>query len=170
MNQTTESSHVMVIPQRRHALRIAFGYAAVSIIWILGSGWLLHYWVKDTDLAEHIEIYKGWLFVAVTAFLLWAALNRYFRAIRQSHGRLQENEAKFKAIVESAIIPISISKDNRIVFANQALASLFGHKTPETLAGKSITDLTEPDSRSPFFVRIDHPRRRIKVQSENSKT
>ena len=58
MNQTTESSHVMVIPQRRHALRIAFGYAAVSIIWILGSGWLLHYWFKVTDLAEHIEIYK----------------------------------------------------------------------------------------------------------------
>lgn len=154
MNREPDSSPAVVIPRRRHALRIALGYAAAAALWILGSGWLLHRWVKDPDLAEHIEIYKGWLFVAVTALLLGVALNRYFRAIRQSHERLRENEAKFKGIVENALIPMGITKDDRVVFANQALSRLFGYETPEQFIGTRIADHTAPDSRPAFVVRF----------------
>ena len=77
-------------------MKIALCYAGLSALWILGSGWLLHYFVPDEARAAWLEVVKGWFFVLVTATLLGLALNRYFREARRSAQDLQENEARLR--------------------------------------------------------------------------
>ena len=70
------------------ALRLSLGYAAVGAVWILVSGWLVHHFLHNNPLEPQIELLKGWLFIAVTALVLWVALDRYFRIIRGPRGKV----------------------------------------------------------------------------------
>ena len=64
-------------PTPAMAMKIAVCYALLGCLWILCSGWALHYFVRDAELQASLEEIKGWLFVLVTAALLWLALSRY---------------------------------------------------------------------------------------------
>jgi two-component system, cell cycle sensor histidine kinase and response regulator CckA len=90
------------IPTRTRAIRLSLWYALLSSLWILLSGWLLHLLVKDHNLAVSLENVKGWFFVSVTAFLLYLALDRYFREIRKSAQLLQESKQRWQFALESA--------------------------------------------------------------------
>lgn len=90
------------IPTRTTALKIAAGYAAAGSVWILGSGWVLYRLVRNPELEATIETMKGWLFVMVTALLLWLALSRYFGQIRHSARLLQESEERWKHALDGA--------------------------------------------------------------------
>jgi PAS domain S-box-containing protein len=102
MSQDFERPPYHWIPTRWSALKIALGYAVVSAAWILCSGWMLHYYVRDPDLAALLENVKGWFFVTVTALLLGWVLNRSNREIRQSAQRLQESEQRWQYALEAA--------------------------------------------------------------------
>jgi PAS domain S-box-containing protein len=90
------------IPTRATAAGLSLKYALLGSLWILLSGWLLHHLVKDTNLAASLETVKGWFFVTVTAFLLYLALDRYFREIRKSAQLLQDSERRWQFALESA--------------------------------------------------------------------
>lgn len=83
-------------PTRKMAIEISICYALLGGLWILCSGWLLHQFVKDGQLLSVMETIKGWCFVAVTAFLLWMALDRYFREIRSAARMLEESEMRLR--------------------------------------------------------------------------
>ena len=51
-------------------------YAIGALLWILGSDWLLAQLVADAGVRELAGTLKGWLFVAVTTWLLWRLLGR----------------------------------------------------------------------------------------------
>ena len=53
---------------RRMAMRTSLWYAFFAAFWMAASGGALAFFVRDGTLIEKIEIYKGWFFVAVTAF------------------------------------------------------------------------------------------------------
>lgn len=82
------------------AVKIAVCYALLGGLWILGSGWFLHHFVRDPALVELMETIKGWCFVAVTALLLGFALDRYFREIRRSAQMLQSTEQRWLFALE----------------------------------------------------------------------
>ncbi|MBI5258718.1 MAG: PAS domain S-box protein [Burkholderiales bacterium] len=66
---------------RRHgATRIALIYALVGSMWILGSDWLLARLVPDPAWQAVIGALKGWLFIGVTAFMLYVLVRRLPRA------------------------------------------------------------------------------------------
>jgi len=58
----------------RPALRVVILYAAVSAVWILLSDRALAVLIEDPELYQHVQTYKGWFFVAVTAFLLFVLI------------------------------------------------------------------------------------------------
>jgi hypothetical protein len=89
------------IPTNRTAAKLALRYAFLSALWILFSGLLLHSIVKEHELANFLENVKGGLFVAVTALLLYLALNRYFRETRKSAQLLHESEQRWQFALES---------------------------------------------------------------------
>ena len=86
------------VPTRAKAAQIVFWYAALGVLWIYGSGWLLHRLVQDGVLLEKLETIKGCGFVAVTSFLLLLMLSRNFRAIRRAATQLQESERQLRLI------------------------------------------------------------------------
>ncbi len=86
------------LPTRAQATRIALTYGALGALWILCSGWVLHYFVSEGPLAAMLEQVKGWFYVSVTALLLGFWLDRYFARIRSSAERLQESESKLHAV------------------------------------------------------------------------
>ncbi len=91
-------STIPCLPTPTAALRIALCYSFVATLWIYGSGWMVHRFVSNEDLAHRLETLKGEFFVLVTGLLLWLALNQYFRWIRQSAEQLRESEERLRAI------------------------------------------------------------------------
>ncbi|WP_127995689.1 PAS domain-containing protein [Piscinibacter defluvii] len=63
-------------PGRGAAWRWALIYALFGALWILGSDWLLESLVRDRAWLVRAGALKGWVFVAITAGLLYWALRR----------------------------------------------------------------------------------------------
>ena len=84
------------MPSRTIAAKIALIYAVLGALWILLSGWLLHYLISDPRKTAVVENLKGWFFIAVTAGLLWTLLNHYFAELRKSSERVHELEERWK--------------------------------------------------------------------------
>ncbi len=61
----------------RHAVvRVILLYAIFSGLWILFSDWLLSLWTSNTELLSRLSVIKGWLYVGVSALLLYLGLRR----------------------------------------------------------------------------------------------
>jgi two-component system, sensor histidine kinase and response regulator len=63
-------------PLRERAAVIALVYALGASAWILGSDWALGQMVSDASWLAQLSTAKGWLFVAVTASLLYLLVRR----------------------------------------------------------------------------------------------
>lgn len=84
------------------AIKLTLLYAIWGGLWIIGSSWLLHLFVRDGALHAHLEIAKGWIFIFVTSGLLWLVLRRRFEELECSHGLLRESETRWKHALEGA--------------------------------------------------------------------
>lgn len=83
----------------------ALGYVLGAGAWIVWSDRLLWLLGTDPDTVERLSIGKGFLFVAVTGLLLWAALRRQLRLVRaaerearEANDRLQRTNAQLRAL------------------------------------------------------------------------
>ena len=81
--------------RRRGVLRIVFIYAISGSLWIYCSDSILGWLVHDTAILTRMAIFKGIVFIALTSWLLFALINRFFRqreladaALQQSHSLL----------------------------------------------------------------------------------
>jgi PAS domain S-box-containing protein len=74
-------------------LRIALSYATFAALWILLSDALVAGLFKDPSLIAIAQTIKGWLFVAVTALLLFVMGKSWQRRLlTEARGRLEERE------------------------------------------------------------------------------
>jgi PAS domain S-box-containing protein len=64
------------VPDRRFALRVSIGYAVFAAAWILASDRVLELLVADPVYLSRLQTAKGWLFVVITALLLYALAAR----------------------------------------------------------------------------------------------
>lgn len=132
------------------AWRITLLYAGISALWIWLSGWLLMRLVRDPALAERLEIYKGWVFVAVTSLLLYLALRSYLaRADDEAFGRrraedaLGASEARFRSLVEQAPDALLVhDRNGRFLDANRRATESLGY-TKEELLQMTVMDVGE---------------------------
>ena len=60
---------------------------------------------------------------------------------------LRQSEARFRAVVEGSLQGVLVHRDFRPLFANRALAGLFGRTPEEVLALPSILELFAPEER-----------------------
>ncbi|HEX9080054.1 MAG TPA: GAF domain-containing protein [Desulfuromonadaceae bacterium] len=74
----------------RVPLRIALIYAVVAGLWILFSDELLTRLSVDQVTITRLSILKGWLFVAVTAVLLWGIIRFYLTSLRRRDESVRE--------------------------------------------------------------------------------
>lgn len=82
------------------ALRIVLVYAVFASLWILLSDKAVALLISDPDTMTRISMVKGWLFVAVTALLLYGLIQRMTLGLQEAlqkaslhEQQLQDSEA-----------------------------------------------------------------------------
>ncbi len=88
---------------------------------------------------------------------VWGQITRLLkkRIAREEAGKeLQENEEKYRLLVEACHDAIFIQSNGVIVFVNSAAVNLFGAHGPEQLIGRKVIDLIHPDYRQIVLKRI----------------
>ena len=136
-------------PTRGRAFAIAALYALVGALWIAVSGRLLHELVYDRARAAFLEDVKGWVFVLVTATLLWLMLDRQFHGMRRWARRIQDSEENFRAIFELASIGMAQANPHtgRWIRVNRKLCEMTGYSEAE-LCGMTVFDITHADDKA----------------------
>ncbi len=119
--------------------RIVLLYAAVGCLWIAFSDAALTALVSDVNLITMISMVKGWLYVTVTAAML-------FLLIRSGEASLRASEEKFRMLAETVAAAIFIYKDSTFLYVNSAGRRLTGY-TEDELLRMNFRDVVHPDHR-----------------------
>lgn len=93
----------MVCAFRRPAVKIALGYAIVSAAWILFSDRLITWITSDPEKLFVLSAGKGWLFVAVTAYLLYIVVNSHVERLRTANSNLSRANDELTAANEELL-------------------------------------------------------------------
>lgn len=72
-----------------YAAKISIIYAVVSAIWILISDVLTTIFFAKKELVTFISVFKGWLFVFITASLLYLLIRKKIYSLYLSENKLQ---------------------------------------------------------------------------------
>jgi PAS domain S-box-containing protein len=136
------------VSSRRRALRITLAYVALAGAWIVVSDLV----ALGGTRAATVSIAKGLAFVAVTGFLLQVLIERAFRRSPEAEraraaARLEESEARFRALVEQSISGIYVIQDGRFAYVNPRMATVFGYDSPAEIAGLAVEALVAPEDR-----------------------
>lgn len=116
------------------AFRITLIYVLFAGVWILLSDLSLALLFRESKASDilHFEVLKGWLFVAVTASLLYVLIRRSAAALRHTSLLVRETEERFRAVFEQAgLAVLLVDRDHNIVASNRAAQGMFGYSADE---------------------------------------
>ena len=125
--------------------RIALLYAAAGCLWIAFSDTVLTALVHDVNMITLIALMKGWLYVIVTAIILYLLIQR-------AEATLRESEKKFRMLADTAAAAIFIYRDTGFCYVNSQSQRLTGY-TQEELLRMNFWDVVHPDHRDMVRVR-----------------
>lgn len=124
--------------------RVVLIYVAFAALWIFASDTALQALVGDPTAWARVGMFKGLLFVAVTALLLYGLLIHLLKTTGEARQALA---AHYATLIEQARdIVLLIDPDGRIVEANRAAEAAYGYRHAELL-GITVDDLRVPDSQ-----------------------
>ena len=129
MNKHQPSS----LPRAHHwgALQIAGIYFILGALWILFSDQIAARMALSAEALVTISLYKGWVYVLITAFLLYGLIQRHT-------ARLQASETQLQRILDALPALVSyIDKDQYYRFTNSAYQGWFEGET----LGKHIQEV-----------------------------
>jgi PAS domain-containing protein len=91
------------------AVRTALVYALIGAVWILLSDQVLRAFVSDPARIHRLEVYKGWVFIGITALLLYAIVRGQLRrwekeaaARKKAEEALRISEERFQLAMRGA--------------------------------------------------------------------
>jgi len=125
-------------------LRIAVLYAFVGGVWILSSDRLLALLVRDPQLANRLQTFKGWFYVLVTTILIYILVKRDIVVISRVEWALRESEARLQSIFRAAPIGIGVVSNRALLHVNGRICEMTGY-TSQELIGKSARLLYPTD-------------------------
>ena len=105
------------VPEPALGWKIALAYVAISALWVLLSGHLLHLMAVGSAVEEELEILKGWFFVVVTAAMLGFALQRYFSRIREAGFQLHAAGKFSSAVVNGLSAHLVVVDEQGVIVA-----------------------------------------------------
>lgn len=123
------------------ALRIAVIYAVLSGLWILLSDELLFLYFKEAAILTRIQILKGWLFIVLTALLLYFLLQREIVRFQDSEARALESERKLLTLMTN-LPGMAYRRRNdeqwTMLFASRGSLALTGYEPAELVANRKV--------------------------------
>jgi PAS domain S-box-containing protein len=125
--------------------KIAVIYALVGALWILFSDRLLTLLASDPTTITRLQTLKGWLYVTVTAWMLYALIRRNIGEIHRSAEALRESEERYRSLTDdvldsSAVGILILDPDFKIAWVNRSLERYFGIQRKE-IVGKDKRQL-----------------------------
>ncbi|MBL8628944.1 MAG: PAS domain-containing protein [Rhodospirillaceae bacterium] len=139
---------------------IALYYAAIGVAWILGGSALVDLLLpKDTNLRDEVEIFKGLLYVALTALAVYGFakwqwrtrvdlvndLNQSGHRVMSLSNQLTEREALLSATLNSISDHVYVIDRNRkLVTANAPALAAFG-LDPARVRGMDLLRFNWPE-------------------------
>ena len=120
-------------------IRIALLYALIGGLWILFSDELVAFFFKNPAIITRISLYKGWGYVAVTAWLLYIAIKQFSASLRESREITLTAEKKFA--ITLSLLPEAIAiadKNGRYIEINDGFVKLMGYTKEEALGKTSV--------------------------------
>ena len=127
-----------------YALRVAAVYAAVSAVWILGTGWLVQR--LPAPWASQLETGKGLFFVLVTALALYALIHGWSARFLAEAARAADAERKLTGVVDTVPVGVLIVDEAGVIsFLNPAAARMIGMSAGDAM-GQPLQDFCAPDA------------------------
>jgi PAS domain S-box-containing protein len=122
--------------------RIILLYLLFGGFWIAVSDRILEMLVSDTHRLSALQTYKGWVFVAASALLLYLVARREFRIREKTESALCDTENKYHMLMQSANdgIVITDAGTGTILEVNRKIEELTGLQA-SLLIGSHITAL-----------------------------
>jgi len=108
-------------------LKITVIYTIAGALWIMLSDRLLQLLVVDPDLIVRLSMFKGWLFIAVTAAVLYRLIARDHEELRHSGETVREREDMLRNVLET--IPVGVwllDREGKITLGNPAGQRIWG--------------------------------------------
>ncbi|MCB0295440.1 MAG: PAS domain S-box protein, partial [Calditrichaeota bacterium] len=117
---------------------ITLGYLAIGVLWIFFSDFILNSLVDDPMLLRQIQLYKGWIYVLLTAGLIFWVLRRNNRLAESARKTIEESRNQYVALLEAASEGIVIADTRGLIkLVNKKVEQLFGYRRSE-LIGQSV--------------------------------
>jgi len=151
---------------KHYALKIALGYLVFGVLWILLSDTFVGSLPLSRDGLTFLSVIKGWVYVCLSASLIYIISNRYLLKLTQANQRQQESydeliatHAKRKkadaelartqahklALLKTIPDLIVLFDSNGIFLDYNQPANFDLYAPPEQFMGKSISDIFPPE-------------------------
>lgn len=124
-------------------------YAFLSELWILFSDKLFlgvtKYisYISNWSILE-VSIVKGTLYVVLSSTLLFYVLRNHLIKIHNLKSELLESEERYRKLIKLLPDAVTITRDNKYLFTNDAGAKLFGFNKSEEILDISLESLVHP--------------------------
>lgn len=116
--------------------RIVVIYAVFSLLWIYCSDVVLAQLIRDHELLTHLSIFKGFLFVLVSAILLQQLIGGYVRKLVSATRQVWESEERFQVIFAGFSDAVFIQDDQGVILdLNPTACTMYGFSRNELLGG-----------------------------------
>ena len=114
---------------RKNVWRIVLSYALVASLWIFFSDRLLPRLGSTPEALLEWSIFKGLMFVAVTACLLYFLISRLTTRLWKTGEAWKTSERNFRALFDKIIEGIIVAdvETGNIVIGNPAMAAMLGY-------------------------------------------
>jgi signal transduction histidine kinase len=127
------------ILHRRTAARTVVFYVIFASLWIYFSDMLLSWFISDPHLLTRAQIIKGWLYVVVTASLLYCYLRHCLQGLRNREEALEEEQSKAQNDIRErfnqlntlfdsmgAIVYVADLETHELLYVNRFATEFFG--------------------------------------------
>ncbi|MBP1729308.1 MAG: multi-sensor hybrid histidine kinase, partial [Deltaproteobacteria bacterium] len=124
----------------RVALKIAAIYALTGCLWIVFSDRSVGLFTSDPAMITRISIAKGWVYVLLTAMLLYWLIQRHIDEVRLSVEKLTASEEKFSVAFSHSPVLMTISSiDNgSYLEVNESFCQVSGFSRQEAIGKTSV--------------------------------
>ncbi|MEZ4599399.1 MAG: PAS domain S-box protein [Syntrophotaleaceae bacterium] len=143
---------------RIKAFRVAGIYALFGFIWILFSDQIILLFATNPDELAHLQTWKGWLFILVTAILLFFLVRLALKAQQKVEQILRQSEERLSATLASiGDGVISTDAAGRIVSLNRVAEVLTGWSSREAvgLPIEKVFSIVDFQTRSPLASPVE---------------
>ena len=139
---------------RRRALQITLGYVVCAGAWIAGGDWLLFRALPDVRTSWLIGSLKGFVFIAVTAAILYYLLRRIA-------GRSESVESRLELLArrsQDMIFRLRLAPDRAYEYVSPAAEVLTGYTAEDHYRDPDLAlKLVHPDDRHELFRQVEDP-------------